>query len=201
MKPIRAVLLRLLEPMARRLDVRIVVVFLGLLCLVQLASFITIRRSIDANANAQVAVELRTGEGVLRRLLAQNAQNLTEGARLLAADYGFRSAIASGDAPTILDALDNQSVRIGANVAVYSDARQQIVARTDEDRDDFLRKRGFSRPESAKIIEKVLMEEGRPPESIFDFVQGITRLARDKTQQDARLDMEGRAKKLLDRVG
>ena len=52
-----------------------------------------------------------------------------------------------------------------------------------------------------KIIEKVLMEEGRPPESIFDFVQGITRLARDKTQQDARLDMEGRAKKLLDRVG
>ena len=80
-------------------------------------------------------------------------------------------------------------------------ARQQIVARTDEDRDDFLRKRGFSRPESAKIIEKVLMEEGRPPESIFDFVQGIPRLARDKTQQDARLDMEGRAKNLIDRVG
>ena len=41
----------------------------------------------------------------------------------------------------------------------------------------------------------------RPPESIFDFVQGTTRLARHKTQQDARLDMEGRAKKLLDRVG
>ena len=80
-------------------------------------------------------------------------------------------------------------------------ARQQIVARTDEDRDAFLRKRGFSKAESGKIIEKVLMEEGRPPESIFDFVQGITRLARDKTQQDARLDMEGRAKKLLDRVG
>ena len=80
-------------------------------------------------------------------------------------------------------------------------ARQLIVARTDEDRDDFLRKRGFSKAESGKIIEKVLMEEGRPPESIFDFVQGITRLARDKTQQDARLDMEGRAKKLLDRVG
>ncbi len=55
--------------------------------------------------------------------------------------------------------------------------------------------------QSGKIIEKVLMEEGRPPESIFDFVQGITWLARDKTQQDARLDMETRAKKLLDRVG
>ena len=79
-------------------------------------------------------------------------------------------------------------------------ARQQIVARDDEDREAFLRKRGFSKAESGKIIEKVLMEEGRPPESIFDFVQGITRLARDKTQQDARLELEGRAKKLLDRV-
>jgi hypothetical protein len=46
-------------------------------------------------------------------------------------------------------------------------ARQQIVARTVEDRDDFLRKRGFSKAESGKIIEKVLMEEGRPPESIL----------------------------------
>ncbi len=130
MKKIRDAMLRLAEPMARRLDVRIVVVFLGLLCLVQLASFITIRRSIDSNAHAQIAVELRTGESVLRRLLAQNAQNLTEGARLLAADYGFRSAIASGDRPTILDALDNQSVRIGTSVAVFTDARQQIVAST-----------------------------------------------------------------------
>ena len=46
-------------------------------------------------------------------------------------------------------------------------ARQQIVARSDEDRDDFLRKRGFSKAESGKIIEKVLMEEGRPPESVL----------------------------------
>jgi len=57
-------------------------------------------------------------------------------------------------------------------------ARQQIVARSDEDRADFLRKRGFSKAESGKIIEKVLMEEGRLPESIFDFVQGITARAR-----------------------
>ena len=44
------------------------------------------------------------------------------------------------------------------------------------------------------------MEEGRPPESVFDFVQGITAYARSKPQQDARLDLETRAKKLLDRV-
>lgn len=80
-------------------------------------------------------------------------------------------------------------------------ARQQIVARTEEDRETFLRKRGFSKAETGKVIETVLKEEGHPPSSIFDFVQGITRLAREKTQQDARLDLEGKAKKLLDRVG
>ena len=79
-------------------------------------------------------------------------------------------------------------------------AREKIVARTDEDRSEFLRKRGFSRGETAKIIETVLAEEGRKPESVFDFVQGITAIARHKNHQDARLDLEARAKKLLDRA-
>lgn len=79
-------------------------------------------------------------------------------------------------------------------------ARQRIVARTDEDRSGFLRRRGFSKAETGRIIATVLAEEGRPPESIFDFVQGITAVARDKPHQDARLDMEAKAKKLLDRA-
>ncbi|MDF3813148.1 DUF932 domain-containing protein [Rhodopseudomonas sp. BAL398] len=79
-------------------------------------------------------------------------------------------------------------------------ARERIVARTDEDRADFLRRRGFAKAETGRIIDTVLAEEGRPPESIFDFVQGITAVARDKPHQDARLDMEAKAKKLLDRA-
>jgi len=77
-------------------------------------------------------------------------------------------------------------------------ARERIVARTEDDRNEFLRKRGFSKAETTKIIETVLTEEGRKPESVFDFVQGITAVARAKAHQDARLDMEARAKKLLD---
>ena len=77
-------------------------------------------------------------------------------------------------------------------------ARAKIVARNDEDRTDFLRKRGFSKTETAAIIETVLAEEGRPPESIFDFVQGITEHARGKAHQDARLDYEARAKKVFE---
>ncbi len=85
-------------------------------------------------------------------------------------------------------------------IAGIKAARERIIARTDDDRETFLRKRGFSKSETAKIIDTVLNEEGRPPESLFDFVQGLTAHARTKTHQDARLDLEGRAKKLLERA-
>ena len=85
-------------------------------------------------------------------------------------------------------------------VAGIKAARERVIARTDEDRESFLRKRGFSKPETAKIIETVLSEEGHPPESLFDFVQGVTALARGKAHQDTRLELEGKAKKLMDRA-
>ena len=85
-------------------------------------------------------------------------------------------------------------------IAGIKAARERIVARSDEDRESFLRKRGFSKSETAKIIETVLSEEHRKPESIFDFVQGITALARSKTHQDTRLELEGKARKLLERA-
>ena len=79
-------------------------------------------------------------------------------------------------------------------------ARQHIVARTDEDRADFLKRQGFSKPEAGRIIDTVLREEGRSPESIFDFVQGISALARTREHQDGRLELEQRAKRLMDRA-
>jgi len=85
-------------------------------------------------------------------------------------------------------------------VAGIKAARERVVAGTDDDRSDFLRKRGFSKSETGRIIETVLREEGRPPESLFDFVQGITAVARGKEHQDARLELEQRAKRLLDRA-
>ena len=85
-------------------------------------------------------------------------------------------------------------------VAGIKAAQERIVARTDDDRETFLRKSGFSKSETTKIIETVLGEENRKPESIFDFVQGITALARTKAHQDARLDLEGKAKRLMERA-
>ena len=85
-------------------------------------------------------------------------------------------------------------------VAGIKAARERIVARTNDDRETILRKSGLSKSETAKIIETVLSEENRKPESIFDFVQGITAVARTKVHQDARFELEGKAKRLMERA-
>lgn len=79
-------------------------------------------------------------------------------------------------------------------------ARERIVARTDEDRASFLRGRGFSKSDTQQIIARVLDEEGHPPASLYDFVNGITAVARTKSHQDSRLELEGKARGLLQRA-
>ncbi|WP_454798408.1 DUF932 domain-containing protein [Novosphingobium lindaniclasticum] len=79
-------------------------------------------------------------------------------------------------------------------------ARERIVARNDEDRISFLRGRGFSKGDTGRIIATVLDEEGHPPSSLYDFVQGITATARSKVHQDDRLELEGKARRLLERA-
>ncbi len=65
-------------------------------------------------------------------------------------------------------------------------AREAIVARSDDDRSEFLRRRGFSKGDTARVIETVLVEEGHPPASVFDFVQGITAVARAEPRDGSR---------------
>ena len=133
MRALRRLHRTLRQTTSRHLHRRIVAVFLGLLLLVQAASFLAIRHGIEANARRDIAANMHSGEILLRRLLAQNAQQLSEAARLLAADYGFRAAIAVGDQATLTDALANQADRIGASVAVFTDPRGKPMASTVAD--------------------------------------------------------------------
>ncbi len=49
---------------------------------------------------------------------------------VLAADFGFREAVASGHAPTILSAARNNAQRIGADLVLVLDTRGQVLAAT-----------------------------------------------------------------------
>lgn len=79
-------------------------------------------------------------------------------------------------------------------------ARDAVVADNDDKRESFLQSRGFNKAQTKKILEKVLDEEGHEARSVWDMVQGITAVARDIPHQDARVDMELKASKLLKKV-
>jgi diguanylate cyclase (GGDEF)-like protein len=117
----------------KSLESRIVVLFIVLLLLLQLAGFVVIRSAIENNARAAIRNELMVGERVFLRLLDQNAQKLTQGARLLASDYGFREAIASDDRATIVSVLGNHGARIGASLALWLGTDGAIKASTLHD--------------------------------------------------------------------
>ncbi len=112
---------------------RLAGVSLLLLLLVQAAGFLVVRASIERNARAQIAVGLDADERVWRRLIGQNAERLQQASALLAADYGFRSAVNSGDAETIASVLYNHGGRIGAAVAALLDTEMQLVVSSAAD--------------------------------------------------------------------
>lgn len=95
---------------------RITFTFLALILIVQFVGFIAIWVSINKNARVAITEQLGIGEEVLRNVISRSGENLTLSARILAADYGFRQAIATNDYETIKSALDNSGARIDANI-------------------------------------------------------------------------------------
>lgn len=81
-----------------------------------------------SSALAEVRTQLDTGERVFARLLDQRSAQLTLAARVLAADYGLRQALASADRDTIVSALDNHGSRIGAGLMMLVGLDGRLVA-------------------------------------------------------------------------
>lgn len=111
----------------KSLKQQIIIIFLTLVLSIQLAGLIPIERSIDKNVRKLVVKELEVGEKVFLNLLESNNENIINGAKILAADYGFREAIASNDQETILSALNNFQHRINADVAIFHGLESEIT--------------------------------------------------------------------------
>jgi len=108
------------------LRARIILLLLALLLLVQGAGFVVIRGAINEHARRSVGEELTVGGRIFTRLAEQNAGKLALGARVLASDYGFRTAVASDDVETIASALQNHGERIGATIARFYTADRRL---------------------------------------------------------------------------
>ncbi|HEU4592721.1 MAG TPA: EAL domain-containing protein [Steroidobacteraceae bacterium] len=114
----------------QRLQTRIIVFFVALLALVQVAAFWFVNAANSGNTHAKVEEELNVGQRVFARLLEQNADKLMLTARVLAADFAFREAIATHDNDTIASVLANHGARIGADAMLFVDLEDRVVSDT-----------------------------------------------------------------------
>jgi diguanylate cyclase (GGDEF)-like protein len=105
----------------QRLSARIVALSLGLLLVVQLLGFETIRRTIDRTARAQLAQELERGAVVWTEMLAHQAAQIELAGRMAAKDYGFQQTLfgEGADDDTVASALESLAGRVDAELSAF----------------------------------------------------------------------------------
>jgi hypothetical protein len=82
-------------------------------------------------------------------------------------------------------------------IAGINAAKAAKVASNDDERRDFLKGKGFSGTAITKILTAVENEEQTKAESVWDFVQGITAVARSIPNADSRVELERKAGAML----
>ncbi|MEP6548330.1 MAG: EAL domain-containing protein [Gammaproteobacteria bacterium] len=110
------------------LRTRIAVTFILLLAAVLAAALGAVSWTNRGNAEHEVQRQLDVGVSVFSRLLESNRRQLTQAAQAVAADYGFREAVATRDTDTLVSVLENSGKRIGAAMVVLTSLNGDVIA-------------------------------------------------------------------------
>jgi len=110
---------------ARLLGLMVVILFL-----LQAATLTAVHLAGLRNLRNTLAEELDVGSRVLDRILGARGRQLSDTVRVLAADFAFREAVASGDHPTLISVLANHGSRIGADAVFLLSLEGAVVADT-----------------------------------------------------------------------
>ncbi len=90
------------------------------------ATMQTVEHDIDARARESLII----GRKVVSEFLDVRGEQLHTSVEVLAADFGFKEATATGDATTIRSVLENHSKRVSADMAMLVDLDGKTVAST-----------------------------------------------------------------------
>jgi diguanylate cyclase (GGDEF)-like protein len=104
------------------------VTFILLLAAVLAAALSAVSITNRGNAEHEVQRQLDVGVSVFSRLLESNRRQLTQAAQAVAADYGFREAVATRDTDTLVSVLENSGKRIGAAMVVLTSLNGDVIA-------------------------------------------------------------------------
>ena len=107
---------------------RIALVFVVLLLVVQVLGFFVIGTTISTSARHNVDAELAVGDRVFAEVLKSHGDMLTQAASVVAADFGFRAAVATHDRQTVTSALQNHGDRIKADIVMLVGLDGKLIA-------------------------------------------------------------------------
>jgi len=116
----------------RSLSARLTVQFALLFAVAMLAVSAALSTFIAGAASRQVEGQLQSSGAVYDRLWQQRTHELQNAAQLLARDFGFRAAVASGDEATMQSALGNAAARlkVHSGFIVTADGRVSSIDRS-----------------------------------------------------------------------
>jgi diguanylate cyclase (GGDEF)-like protein len=111
----------------RSLSTRLTVQFALLFAVAMLAVSAALSTFISGAASREVEGQLQSSGAVYDRLWQQRAHELQNAAHLLARDFGFRAAVATGDHATMQSALGNAAARLKVRSAFIVTADGQVT--------------------------------------------------------------------------
>ena len=106
-----------MRPRFTHLRTRLTVAFTGMFAVVLIVVGLAVQMAISDTAERSVARDLNAGVIGFERIWSMRSDQLRQAAGVLAQDYGFRSAVATGDDATTESALHNLRTRIGIPTA------------------------------------------------------------------------------------
>ncbi|WP_426216888.1 putative bifunctional diguanylate cyclase/phosphodiesterase [Pseudomonas sp. DWRC2-2] len=97
------------------------------------ALYFSVKAATRSAVHGQALSQLEVGTRVFERLLDVRGRRLADGVQLLAADFGFRDAVASGDSATMRSVLLNHGKRINASDMILLGMDGKVLASTLEE--------------------------------------------------------------------
>lgn len=112
------------------LKAKILLSFVGLIFLSSLTTILAVIIATNSSVETQARDKLIVGQNVFEQLLDIRSEQLFESAQVLTADFGFKTAVLTGDESTIVSVLENHGARIGADLMMLTSLDGQLIAST-----------------------------------------------------------------------
>ncbi|HEY4342233.1 MAG TPA: EAL domain-containing protein [Steroidobacteraceae bacterium] len=112
---------------------RLLALIIGLVITAQSVTLVAVLASTQHEARVRADEQLRYGSQVVQQYLRLRADQLSSTVATLATDIGFKEAVHSQDALTMLSAATNHAQRIGWDLVIFMDADGQLMASNSPD--------------------------------------------------------------------